>query len=70
MGTIPIESFVMKKETETLRIKPFKNDPTSVWWDLKHWRVIDGKAVLCAGGIEYEEDRIHVEKYFKSKKLL
>jgi len=60
-----------KKETEEkLLIKAFKQDSQSVWCNLKHWRVIDGELVLCAGGLLYEDEYNHVLRYFKNKKML
>lgn len=57
---------VEKKEV----IKAFKNDPLSCWFRIKHYRVMDCKLVLAAGGLFDQGDYNHVEKYFKQKGLL
>lgn len=51
-------------------IKPFKNDTNSIWYKVKHWRIMDGKLILAAGGVFDQEDYNHVEKYFQKKGLL
>lgn len=58
-----------EKETKDI-IKPFKNDPSSIWLRMIHWRVIEGEVVLCAGGIKVEEEYQKVLKYFRTKKMI
>lgn len=58
-----------KKETTEV-IRAFKEDKSSVWYCMKHWRVMDGELILAAGGLDIIEEREHVYKYFKNKKLL
>jgi len=58
-----------KKETTEV-IRSFKEDKSSCWYLLKHWKVMDGELILCAGGIFYQDDYDHVYKYFRTKKMI
>jgi len=51
-------------------IKPFKTDSNSCWFCGKHWRVIDGELILCAGGLFEQSEYDHVYKYFRAKKMI
>lgn len=60
-----------KKEIgDKLLVKQFKNDANSWWCSMKHWTMLDGELLLVAGGIEVAEERAHMLKYLKNKKLL
>ena len=60
----------VKKEGEKLVIRKFKNSDKDVWYSNKHFGIIEGVLQLCAGGLYDEEEFLHVQKYFKTKKLL
>ena len=59
-----------KKETEKLTVRQFKSSNNDWWLNLKHWTIINGELILAAGGLDITEERIHMEKYLKSKKLI
>jgi hypothetical protein len=58
-----------KKQTEQdkLLVRTFKDGSQNWWLNLKHFTIIDSKLICAAGGVPTEEERVHMEKYLKTK---
>jgi len=58
------------KKEKAERIKPFKQDSTSIWLGFRHYQVVNGELILAAGGSPCKERYEKVKKYFKKKRKL
>ena len=60
----------MAEKEDKLIVRAFKEDKTSVWCNMKHFKIIDGELILAAGGLLDESEYNHVLKYFRTKKMI
>jgi len=60
----------LAEKEDKLIVKAFKEDKTSVWCNMKHFRIIDGELILCSGGLLDDTEYNHVLKYFRAKKMI